>query len=88
MVYNFEAKEQRFFQGHDDEVMVVARHPTSDICASGQLGRPARVCVYDDASRRIEASSTFFAGPTSRGKAARRSRLPSPQHLAARLGLH
>lgn len=41
MIYNFDNNEQRFYLGHDDDVMALARHPTSDvvrnICDDGKL---------------------------------------------------
>lgn len=65
---NSEVNEQRFFQGHDADVMALARHPKSDLCASAQSSRPAKICVFDAAQKIPQLITGFSAGPSSRGR--------------------
>ena len=45
IVYNAETHEQRFFQGHTDDIVCLAVHPEGNLVATGQLGKEAYVCV-------------------------------------------
>jgi WD40 repeat protein len=47
VLHDFQMNRQRFFLGHDNVVMAIAVHPSGSIVASGQLGRDARVCIFD-----------------------------------------
>ena len=48
VLYDKESHSQRFFRGHSDTVLCVAVHPKKDyIMASSQMGRFARVFVWD-----------------------------------------
>lgn len=77
VLFDSEHNQQRFFLGHDDDVMALARHPTLDICASGQAGpRPSKVCVYDASAKRVEPLQSFVPSPTARGE--RHQRRPWP----------
>jgi WD40 repeat protein len=68
-MFNTELNHQRFFSGHDDDVMTLCRHPSSDILASGQAGpRPSRVCVYDASGKDVEPISTFLPSTTAKGR--------------------
>lgn len=42
-----EKHQQRFFLGHNDDVLSVAIHPNRMVVASGQCGKPPCVCVWD-----------------------------------------
>lgn len=69
VMFNTELNHQRFFSGHDDDVMALCRHPSSDILASGQAGpRPSRVCVYDASGKDVEPISTFLPSTTAKGR--------------------
>lgn len=65
---DFEVSEQRFFIGHDSDVMALARHPTSDLCASAQSSRPAKICIFDAAQRTPQLITGFSVGPSSKGR--------------------
>ena len=38
---------QGFFSGHNEDVTCVTIHPERAICASGQMGKDGRICVWD-----------------------------------------
>lgn len=78
VLFDSEHNQQRFFLGHDDDVMALARHPTLDICASGQAGpRPSKVCVYDASAKRVEPLQSFVPSPTARGEQHQRRPWPA-----------
>jgi len=47
VIYDKVMHRQRFFFGHDDDVMCLAVHPSGTIVASGQVGRRPPICVWD-----------------------------------------
>ena len=38
---------QRFFLGHDDDIISSCLHPERTIVATGQIGKNARICVWN-----------------------------------------
>ncbi|XP_032820802.2 echinoderm microtubule-associated protein-like 6 isoform X1 [Petromyzon marinus] len=47
IVYNRQQHTQRFYLGHDDDILCLAIHPAKDYIATGQVGRDAAVHVWD-----------------------------------------
>eukprot|EP00741_Cyanophora_paradoxa_P015979 tig00000042_g15425.t1 len=47
IVYDKGGHSQRFFQGHDDDVLALAVHPDGYTVATGQVGKKAPICVWD-----------------------------------------
>ncbi|XP_077381859.1 echinoderm microtubule-associated protein-like 6 isoform X9 [Festucalex cinctus] len=47
VVYNRQQHTQRFYQGHDDDILCLAVHPLKDYAATAQVGRDAAVHVWD-----------------------------------------
>lgn len=64
VVMNTATKEQKFFRGHDDEVTAIDYNPVKRVVASGQQGRPARLCVWsiDDPSKTLIDSRVIQKG--------------------------
>lgn len=55
VVMNTESRKQTYFRGHDDDVLCLDYNPVKRICATGQQGKRATVCVWsvDDPSTPI-----------------------------------
>uniref|UniRef100_UPI00358E5FDC echinoderm microtubule-associated protein-like 5 isoform X4 n=1 Tax=Myxine glutinosa TaxID=7769 RepID=UPI00358E5FDC len=47
VVYNRHTHSQRFYLGHDDDILCLALHPAKDYAATGQVGRDAQVHIWD-----------------------------------------
>uniref|UniRef100_A0A4W4FP77 HELP domain-containing protein n=1 Tax=Electrophorus electricus TaxID=8005 RepID=A0A4W4FP77_ELEEL len=47
IVYNRQEHTQRFYQGHDDDILSLTVHPIKDYVATGQVGRDPAVHVWD-----------------------------------------
>ncbi|KAJ8246474.1 hypothetical protein GJAV_G00268220 [Gymnothorax javanicus] len=47
VVYNRQQHTQRFYQGHDDDILCLAVHPLKDYGATGQVGRDPAVHIWD-----------------------------------------
>ncbi|KAM3606890.1 uncharacterized protein V6R79_025142 [Siganus canaliculatus] len=47
VVYNRQLHSQRFYLGHDDDILSLSIHPLKDYAATGQVGRDAAVHVWD-----------------------------------------
>ncbi|XP_051939881.1 echinoderm microtubule-associated protein-like 6 isoform X6 [Hippocampus zosterae] len=47
VVYNRLQHTQRFYQGHDDDILSLAAHPLKDFAASAQVGRDPAIHVWD-----------------------------------------
>ncbi|XP_061843886.1 echinoderm microtubule-associated protein-like 6 isoform X4 [Nerophis lumbriciformis] len=47
VVYNRLQHSQRFYQGHDDDILSLTVHPLKDYAATGQVGRDPAVHVWD-----------------------------------------
>ncbi|XP_035383252.1 echinoderm microtubule-associated protein-like 6 isoform X2 [Electrophorus electricus] len=47
VVYNRQQHAQRFYLGHDDDILSLAMHPLKDYVATGQVGRDPAIHVWD-----------------------------------------
>ncbi|XP_043551898.1 echinoderm microtubule-associated protein-like 6 isoform X1 [Chiloscyllium plagiosum] len=47
IVYNRQQHSQRFYLGHDDDILCLAIHPVKDYVATGQVGRDPSIHVWD-----------------------------------------
>ncbi|KAM4599415.1 echinoderm microtubule-associated protein-like 6 isoform 3-T3 [Fundulus diaphanus] len=47
VVYNRQLHSQRFYLGHDDDILSLSVHPLKDYAATGQVGRDPAVHVWD-----------------------------------------
>jgi len=47
VVHDTVSGTQRFFQGHDDDILCIAMHPDGRHFATGQIGKPCKICVWD-----------------------------------------
>nr|XP_021335612.1 echinoderm microtubule-associated protein-like 6 [Danio rerio] len=47
VVYNRQQHTQRFYLGHDDDILSLTVHPLKDYVASGQVGRDPAIHVWD-----------------------------------------
>ncbi|KAM6956797.1 echinoderm microtubule-associated protein-like 6 [Aplochiton taeniatus] len=47
VVYSRQQHAQRFYLGHDDDILSLTVHPLKDVAASGQVGRDPAIHVWD-----------------------------------------
>ncbi|CAB3992368.1 echinoderm microtubule-associated -like 6 [Paramuricea clavata] len=47
VVYNVKGNSQRFFLGHNDDIISLALHPEKQLVATGQVGKDPYICVWD-----------------------------------------
>uniref|UniRef100_A0A6Q2WWN9 EMAP like 5 n=1 Tax=Esox lucius TaxID=8010 RepID=A0A6Q2WWN9_ESOLU len=47
VVYNRQQNTQRFYMGHDDDILCLAIHPLKDFVATGQVGRDSSIHIWD-----------------------------------------
>ncbi|XP_046848411.1 echinoderm microtubule-associated protein-like 6 [Xenia sp. Carnegie-2017] len=47
IVYNLKGNTQRFFLGHNDDIICLALHPEKQFVATGQVGKDPYICVWD-----------------------------------------
>uniref|UniRef100_A0A3Q1BB23 HELP domain-containing protein n=1 Tax=Amphiprion ocellaris TaxID=80972 RepID=A0A3Q1BB23_AMPOC len=47
VVYNRQLHSQRFYLGHDDDILSLSIHPLKDYAATGQIGRDPAIHVWD-----------------------------------------
>ncbi|KAI1896973.1 hypothetical protein AGOR_G00100430 [Albula goreensis] len=47
VVYNRQQHTQRFYLGHDDDILSLAVHPLKDYVATGQVGRDPAIHIWD-----------------------------------------
>ncbi|XP_032883277.1 echinoderm microtubule-associated protein-like 5 isoform X3 [Amblyraja radiata] len=47
VVYNTREHKQKFFLGHNDDVISLALHPERTLVATGQVGKEPHICVWD-----------------------------------------
>ncbi|XP_033122529.1 echinoderm microtubule-associated protein-like 6 [Anneissia japonica] len=47
VVYNVKDHSQRFFLGHDDDIICLSLHPEKTIVATGQVGKDPYICIWD-----------------------------------------
>ncbi|KAB0375028.1 hypothetical protein FD755_013520, partial [Muntiacus reevesi] len=47
VVYNRQQNTQRFYLGHDDDILCLAMHPVRELVATGQVGRDPSIHIWD-----------------------------------------
>ncbi|XP_050404782.1 echinoderm microtubule-associated protein-like 6 [Patella vulgata] len=47
IVYSVREHKQRFFLGHDDDIISLTLHPERSLVATGQIGKKPYICVWD-----------------------------------------
>ncbi|XP_048456030.1 echinoderm microtubule-associated protein-like 5 [Rhincodon typus] len=47
VVYNTREHKQKFFLGHNDDIISLALHPERTLVATGQVGKEPHICVWD-----------------------------------------
>jgi WD40 repeat protein len=47
IVFNLKEYKQRFFLGHDDDIVSLNIHPNKILVASGQVGKSPQIIVWD-----------------------------------------
>ncbi|XP_038631944.1 echinoderm microtubule-associated protein-like 5 isoform X6 [Scyliorhinus canicula] len=47
VVYNTREHKQKFFLGHNDDIISLALHPERTFVATGQVGKEPHICVWD-----------------------------------------
>uniref|UniRef100_A0A8D1K118 EMAP like 5 n=1 Tax=Sus scrofa TaxID=9823 RepID=A0A8D1K118_PIG len=47
VIYNRQQNTQRFYLGHDDDILCLALHPLKDYVATGQVGRDPTIHIWD-----------------------------------------
>ncbi|KAI4583524.1 hypothetical protein MJG53_008737 [Ovis ammon polii x Ovis aries] len=47
VIYNRQQNTQRFYLGHDDDILCLAVHPLKDYVATGQVGRDPSIHIWD-----------------------------------------
>lgn len=50
IVYSLRLHSQKFFFGHDDDIISMCMHPDNMLVATGQVGRTAYICVWDSST--------------------------------------
>eukprot|EP01135_Chromosphaera_perkinsii_P001223 Nk52_evm22s162 gene=Nk52_evmTU22s162 len=50
VVFNASKRTQRFYQGHDDDLISLSLHPEGKLIATGQVGDEPFICVWDSES--------------------------------------
>jgi WD40 repeat protein len=50
VIYNIREHGQRFFLGHNDDIICLALHPDRRLVATGQVGNDPYICVWDSVS--------------------------------------
>lgn len=50
IVYSIRQHSQKFFLGHDDDILSLCLHPDNTLVATGQVGRAPYICVWDSSS--------------------------------------
>jgi len=62
VVYDKESHTQRFFQGHDDDIVSLAMHPDHETVATGQLGKFPKVLIWSATTTKEVARIEFSSG--------------------------
>lgn len=47
VVYNTREHSQKFFLGHNDDIISLALHPDKTLIATGQVGKEPYICIWD-----------------------------------------
>ncbi|XP_077993248.1 echinoderm microtubule-associated protein-like 6 [Glandiceps talaboti] len=63
VVHNTKEHSQRFFFGHDDDIISLALHPERSLVATGQIGKDPYICVWD--SYNVQTVSILKDGHTN-----------------------
>ncbi|XP_048374588.1 echinoderm microtubule-associated protein-like 6 isoform X9 [Sphaerodactylus townsendi] len=50
VVYNTREHSQKFFLGHNDDIISLALHPDKTLVATGQVGKDPYICIWDSYS--------------------------------------
>ncbi|EGW07847.1 Echinoderm microtubule-associated protein-like 6 [Cricetulus griseus] len=50
VVYNTREHSQKFFLGHNDDIISLALHPDKTLIATGQVGKEPYICIWDSYS--------------------------------------
>lgn len=58
VIYNRQQNTQRFYLGHDDDILCLAIHPLKDYVATGQVSPPKRPC-YNKSDRQLFKNLAF-----------------------------
>ena len=62
IVHNFSEQKQRFFLGHDDDIISLCVHPDNVQVATGQVGKSPQIIVWS--SKTLETKSILKGGHT------------------------
>ncbi|XP_013921925.1 PREDICTED: echinoderm microtubule-associated protein-like 6 [Thamnophis sirtalis] len=57
VVYNTREHTQKFFLGHNDDIISLALHPDKTLVATGQVGKDPYICIWD--SYNVQAVSVL-----------------------------
>uniref|UniRef100_A0A8C0UQ86 EMAP like 6 n=1 Tax=Cyanistes caeruleus TaxID=156563 RepID=A0A8C0UQ86_CYACU len=57
VVYNTREHSQKFFLGHNDDIISLAVHPDKTLVATGQVGKDPYICIWD--SYRVQTVSVL-----------------------------
>lgn len=59
VVYNRQQNTQRFYLGHDDDILCLAIHPVKDYVATGQVQSTVHMSVFDRNIKSREVSLLY-----------------------------
>ncbi|GAB1295883.1 Echinoderm microtubule-associated protein-like 6 [Apodemus speciosus] len=75
VVYNTREHSQKFFLGHNDDIISLALHPDKTLIATGQVGKEPYICIWDScnvhthlASVGLDAKNTVCIWDWRKGK--------------------
>ncbi|XP_074434711.1 echinoderm microtubule-associated protein-like 6 isoform X3 [Larus michahellis] len=57
VIYNTREHSQKFFLGHNDDIISLAVHPDKTLVATGQVGKDPYICIWD--SYRVQTVSVL-----------------------------
>ncbi|EQC41165.1 hypothetical protein SDRG_01142 [Saprolegnia diclina VS20] len=57
VVYDSSTNTQTFFEGHDDDIVCLALHPNGSCVATGQMGKPPTIHVWELTSAKAEKAT-------------------------------
>ena len=67
VVYDRKHHKQRFYHGHDDDIISMALHPENDLIATGQIGKNPTIHVWDPTWKKSKASAEITTIATLSG---------------------
>ncbi|PAA85883.1 hypothetical protein BOX15_Mlig016715g1 [Macrostomum lignano] len=53
IVLNAEEKTQRYFLGHDDDIVSLVLHPQKILAATGQVGKEPKICIWNTTNSEV-----------------------------------